>query len=66
MSRKPTIKAIASEIVDTPEAARMLGITRGGILWLTRTGQLPSIRLTTVRLFLRRDVEALARKRASA
>lgn len=45
------------------EASRILACSANHVRYLERTGQLPARRVGNIRIFLRRDVQALADER---
>lgn len=54
------------DYMTTGEVAHRLGVSADTVRWLDRIGRLVAARTQTgVRLFDRRDVEALARERAN-
>jgi excisionase family DNA binding protein len=56
---------MASAYVTPSEAARALGVSRSGVLWLVDTCRLRAVRTDTGRrLISRRDVERLRQERA--
>ena len=53
------------DLILVTEAARIVNVSSDTIRVWERTGQLPAIRASRVRIFLRADVERLARERAA-
>jgi excisionase family DNA binding protein len=52
------------EYILTAEAATLLGLTPNSVRLMARRGELPALRVGTVRLFDRRVVQRLAQVRA--
>lgn len=63
MTTKPTP---APALIDTAEAATILGVTPGMVTYLVRTRQLNARRLGSGYVYDRADVEALAARRAAS
>lgn len=56
----------ANQLLTASDAARILGLSRDMVRILARSGRLPSTRTANgYHLFLRADVERLARQRAA-
>jgi len=61
-----TIRSAADDLMTTPEAARLLGVSVQRIHDLLRAGVLPvAMRIPNRVLLLRADVEQLARERSA-